>query len=143
MQTHTGGCHCGRLRFEVSGKIDRVLDCNCSICAKKGFLHWIVAPERFRLLSAPGDAALYRFNTRTAKHYFCPVCGISAYYVPRSHPDMIDVNVRCLDGVDPSDLQIEPFDGRNWERSRAALADASNPTSGQSARWVRSSVTKR
>lgn len=123
MQTYTGGCHCGRLRFEVSGKIERVLDCNCSICAKKGFLHWIVPPERFRSLSAPDAAALYRFNTRTAKHYFCPVCGISAYYVPRSHPDMIDVNVRCLDGVDPSGLPIEQFDGRNWERSRAALTD--------------------
>lgn len=123
MSSYTGGCHCGRVRFEVSGQIDHVLDCNCSICAKKGYLHWIVKPGQFRLLSASDAVNVYRFNTETAKHYFCPVCGIASYYVPRSHPDMIDVNVRCLDGVDVSELEIEPFNGRDWENARAALSD--------------------
>jgi hypothetical protein len=112
--------------FEVAGPIDRVSECNCSICAKKGFLHWIVSPERFRLLSPPDAVATYRFNTGVARHHFCPVCGIHAYYVPRSDPDKIDVNVRCLEGVDLGALAIERFDGRNWEeaqrRSRASGA---------------------
>ena len=123
MPTYTGGCHCGGIRFEVAGQIDQVLDCNCSMCTKKGFLHWIVAPEQFRLLTSPGAAALYQFNTKMAKHYFCPVCGIASYYVPRSHPDKIDVNVRCLDNVNLHDLTIEPFNGRDWEQARAALGD--------------------
>lgn len=121
MPTYTGGCHCGRVRFEVSGQIDRVLDCNCSICRKKGFLHWIVEPEQFRPLSAPDALSLYEFHTKTAKHYFCPVCGISSYYIPRSHPNMIDVNLRCVDGVNLEELEIEFFDGQDWEQARADL----------------------
>ena len=121
MPSYTGGCHCGRVRFEVSGQIDRVLDCNCSICRKKGFLHWIVEPERFHLLSAPDALSLYEFRTRTAKHYFCSTCGISSYYIPRSHPDMIDVNLRCVDGVNLEELEIERFDGQDWEQARADL----------------------
>ncbi len=121
MPSYTGGCHCGRVRFEVSGQIDRVLDCNCSICRKKGFLHWIVEPEQFRLLSAPDALSLYEFRTRTAKHYFCSTCGISSYYIPRSHPDMIDVNLRCVDGVNLEELEIERFDGQDWEQARADL----------------------
>ena len=121
MPTYTGGCHCGRVRFEVSGQIDRVLDCNCSICRKKGFLHWIVEPEQFRLLSAPDALSLYEFHTKTAKHYFCSACGISSYYIPRSHPNMIDVNLRCVDGVNLEELEIELFDGQDWEQARADL----------------------
>ncbi len=121
MPSYTGGCHCGRVRFEVSGQIDRVLDCNCSICRKKGFLHWIVEPERFHLLSDPDALSLYEFRTRTAKHYFCSTCGISSYYIPRSHPDMIDVNLRCVDGVNLEELEIERFDGQDWEQARADL----------------------
>ena len=123
MPTYTGGCHCGQVQFEVSGQIDRVLDCNCSICTKKGFLHWIIAPDQFQLLSDVAASALYQFNTKVAKHYFCATCGISSYYIPRSHPNMIDVNVRCLDGVRLEDLAIETFDGQQWEQARADLGD--------------------
>ena len=71
---------------------------------------------------SPADAvSLYQFNTKTAKHYFCPVCGISAYYIPRSHPDKIDVNVRCLEGVELKSLTIVPFNGREWEKNRDSL----------------------
>ena len=121
MPTYMGGCHCGRVRFEVSGQIDRVLECNCSICRKKGFLHWIVEPEQFRLRSSPDALNLYEFHTKTAKHYFCSTCGISSYYIPRSHPHMIDVNLRCVDGVNLEELEIELFDGQDWEQARADL----------------------
>jgi hypothetical protein len=113
----TGGCHCGAIRFEVEGAIEGVTRCNCSICTKKGHLHWIVPRDRFEMVR--GEAALetYRFNTRVAKHHFCKVCGIAPFYVARSDPDKIDVNVRCLDGVDPDAVAFAEFDGRNWERA--------------------------
>ena len=120
MKTYTGSCHCGAVRFEIETDLTNVTECNCSICAKKGFLHLIVPPERFELLSGKDDLSTYEFNTRTAKHTFCKHCGIHAFYVPRSDPDKIDVNVRCLDGVDLGSLRVEPFDGKNWEETMAS-----------------------
>jgi hypothetical protein len=115
LQQFEGGCHCGRVRFRVTGDLALVSACNCSMCTKKGFLHLIVSPEAFELLSGKDDLVTYEFNTRTAKHLFCRFCGIHAFYIPRSDPDKIDVNARCLDGVDPATLAPKPFDGRNWE----------------------------
>jgi hypothetical protein len=117
LQTYEGGCHCGRVRFRVAADLSRVTDCNCSICGKKGFLHLIVPPGQFELLRGAEALTTYRFNTGTAKHSFCATCGIHSFYVPRSDPDKIDVNVRCLDGVDLSAINVQPFDGRNWERA--------------------------
>lgn len=114
---YRGGCHCGRVAYEVSGPIERISQCNCSICTKKAYLHWIVSRERFRLLTAPSQLATYRFNSGVAKHHFCPVCGVASFYVPRSDPDRIDVNVRCVEGVELAELEVVPFDGRNWEQS--------------------------
>jgi hypothetical protein len=118
-QTYEGGCHCGRVRFRVIAILDRVTYCNCSICSKKGFLHLIVAPQQFELLKGKEALTTYRFNTGTAQHTFCSTCGIHPFYVPRSDPDKIDVNVRCLDGVDVAALTIGEFDGRNWEHAKA------------------------
>lgn len=119
MTTYEGGCHCGKVRFRVTADLDRVSECNCSMCAKKGYLHVIVTPEQFELLSGEDDLATYEFNTRVAKHHFCRHCGIHSFYVPRSDPDKIDVNVRCLDGVDVDALRVTRFDGRRWEESMA------------------------
>ena len=110
-----GGCHCGRVRFRVTADLARVTECNCSICTKKGILHLVVPPEQFEILSGEDDLVTYRFNTRTAQHKFCRVCGIHPFYVPRSDPDKIDVNVRCLDDIDLAALSLKTFDGRNWE----------------------------
>jgi hypothetical protein len=115
MQTYEGGCHCGRVRFRVTADLSRVSDCNCSVCTKKGFLHLIVAPEQFALLSGEDALSTYQFNTGTAKHIFCRHCGIHSFYIPRSDPDKIDVNVRCLDDIDLTAITVLPFDGRNWE----------------------------
>ncbi len=119
MQAYEGGCHCGRIRFRVTGPLDEISDCNCSMCAKKGMLHWIVAPERFELLSGAGDLATYTFNTGVARHTFCRHCGIHPFYTPRSDPDKVDVNARCLDDVDLSKVRVRKFDGRNWEQAKA------------------------
>ena len=115
----TGACHCGRVRFRVTADLSRVTYCNCSICRKKGFLHLIVPPERFELLSGKDALTTYRFNTGTARHTFCATCGIHPFYVPRSDPDKIDVNVRCLDGVDVAALKVHRFDGKHWEQAIA------------------------
>ena len=121
MRIFTGGCHCGRVRFEVTADLVRVVDCNCSICGRKGYLHHIVPRERFRLLAGADALATYRFGTMTAQHHFCRTCGGASFYVPRSHPDRIDVNVRCLDGVDIEQLAVTRFNGRNWEASIGTL----------------------
>lgn len=119
---YQGGCHCGAVQFEVEAP-ERLEcgDCNCSICSKSGFLHLIVPKSRFRLLQGEASLATYTFNTHVAQHRFCKICGIKSFYVPRSNPDGVDVNVRCLD-TQPAELVIEPFDGRNWELHAHKLA---------------------
>ena len=118
MMSHTGGCHCGRVRFAVvAPRVLNVTDCNCSICSKSGYLHLIVPKSRFRLLSGEDVLTTYRFNTGTARHLFCSVCGIKAFYVPRSHPEGYSVNARCLDEGTIAQMQVGPSDGKNWEKT--------------------------
>ena len=118
MTIHRGGCHCGRVRFEIDAPADiEVTECNCSICSKSGFLHLIVSAEDFRLLQGEDLLNEYRFNTRTARHLFCSKCGVKSFYVPRSHPDGFSVNVRCLDPGSVQDMVVETFDGRDWEEN--------------------------
>ena len=121
--TYNGGCHCGAVRFQVL--IDRftVEDCNCSICQKKGFLHLIVPSENFTLLQGAEVLTSYTFNTKIAEHLFCSICGIHSFYIPRSHPNMIDVNVRCLDKNIINKFTIRPFDGQNWEDNVHKIQD--------------------
>jgi hypothetical protein len=117
MIRHSGGCHCGRVRFEVfAPEQPEVWDCNCSICAKAGYLHLIVPASRFKLLSGAEQLTSYQFNTGTAKHLFCAVCGVKSFYVPRSHPDGYSINARCLDAGTVSALRVSAFDGQNWEQ---------------------------
>jgi hypothetical protein len=124
MKTYTGGCHCGKVRFEVDAAEEIVVsDCNCSICRMLGYLHLIVPKESFRLLKGAGDLTTYTFNTAVAQHYFCSDCGIKSFYIPRSHPDAISVNARCLDEADMIEMKVEPFDGVNWEVANKNLHD--------------------
>ena len=117
MHTYEGSCHCGRVRFRVRADLTRVSDCNCSICTKKGILHLIVPRERFELLSGSDELSTYRFNTGVAQHRFCRHCGIHSFYIPRSDPEKIDVNVRCLDGVNLDEIRPARFDGQHWEEA--------------------------
>jgi enoyl-CoA hydratase len=113
--SYEGGCHCGAVRFRVEVDEHCALDCNCSICRKKGFLHLIVPSERFTLLSGAEMLTVYSFGTHTAKHTFCSRCGMHPFYTPRSHPNGVDVNVRCLDGDAIDRFSIEAFNGQRWE----------------------------
>jgi len=109
---HTGGCHCGRVRFEVfAPSMLPVVECKCSICAKCGYLHVIVHRSRFRLLRGADLLTTYTFNTGNAKHLFCSVCGVKSFYVPRSHPDGYSVNARCIDSPTVEGMLIERFNG--------------------------------
>ena len=122
MSWKRGGCHCGAVAFEVlmPSEVEAV-DCNCSICAKTGFVHYVVPKNRFRLLSGADKITTYEFNTRTAKHTFCSVCGIQSFYVPRSHPDGYSVNLRCLEPGAVRVANLRPFDGQHWEQHAATL----------------------
>ncbi len=124
--THRGGCHCRRVLFEVDapGAIN-ALDCNCSICRMSGFRHLIVPASRFRLLSGRDALSEYTFNTGTAKHWFCQHCGIKSFYVPRSHPDGIDVNVHCLDPDTIAAISADLFDDAEREAVTLAIAHLS------------------
>jgi hypothetical protein len=123
---HCGGCHCGRVKFavEAPAEID-ALECNCTICSKSGYLHLIVPKSHFSLLEGSEFLSTYRFNTGTAKHFFCKVCGIKSFYVPRSNPDGYSVNVRCLDSTATAKITVRPFDGKNWEQHAGDLANLS------------------
>ncbi len=120
---HRGGCHCGRVRFEVTAPAElRVDECNCSICRMLGYLHLIVRRADFRLLCGEGDLTTYTFNTGVARHMFCRHCGVKSFYVPRSNPDGYSVNARCLDPDTIVSVTIEAFDGVHWEANAGKLA---------------------
>jgi len=117
MKKHTGGCHCGRVRFEVTAPARiEIGECNCSMCSRTGYQHLVVKQEQFRLLQGEDALTAYRFNTQQAKHLFCRHCGIKSFYVPRSHPDGISVNARCLDPGSFEIAGVRKIDGRNWEK---------------------------
>lgn len=117
---YQGSCHCRAVTFELEAPDElEVEQCNCSICSKAGFLHLIIPRSCFKLLSGAEMLAEYTFNTGVAKHLFCRICGIKAFYIPRSNPDGVDVNTQALS------IKISAFDGQNWEQHAAALAHKS------------------
>jgi len=118
-----GGCHCGAVRFEVRCADQvTVSDCNCSMCRKTGFVHLVVDDSDFRITQGAETLTEYRFNTGTALHLFCPVCGVKAFYRPRSRPTGWSVNVNALDDPDALIQTRKLFDGANWETYFASLS---------------------
>lgn len=125
LRWRAGGCHCGAVRFEVeTPAVIEVEDCNCSMCARTGFLHIIVPSQRFRLTAGQGKLASYRFNSGVADHLFCSVCGVKSFYIPRSNPDGFSVNLRCMDNPrDFDEVNIVAFDGLgDWDGQAQKLA---------------------
>ncbi len=122
---YKGSCHCGAVKFEVEAPENIEVDeCNCSICSKSGFLHLIIPKSKFTIISGETELATYTFNTKVAQHTFCKVCGIKPFYVPRSNPDGMDINVRCLD-TKPKSIRVIQFDGQNWENNAHKVAHKS------------------
>lgn len=112
---YKGSCHCGRIAFEAEGDLNKLTACNCSICSKRGSLHWPVPRENFRLLTPEAELGTYTFNKHRIKHRFCPNCGCATYSegTTPSGAETVMVNARSLDGVDLEPLKVRHFDGRS------------------------------
>jgi hypothetical protein len=112
--THTGGCHCGKVRYEVTTDLGApVMACNCSMCSKKGTLLSFVPSGDFKLLQGEDALTKYQFNKKVIDHLFCSTCGVTSFARGKK-PDgtpMIAINNRCIDGVDVEKLQIKHYDG--------------------------------
>ncbi|KAM5274667.1 centromere protein V [Ctenodactylus gundi] len=115
---HTGGCHCGAVRFEVWASADlHIFDCNCSICKKKQNRHFIVPASRFKLLKGAESITTYTFNTHKAQHTFCKRCGVQSFYTPRSNPGGFGIAPHCLDEGTVRSVVTEEFNGSDWEKA--------------------------
>jgi len=115
LQHHAGGCHCGRVRFDVTGTIASALSCNCSICQRKGGLLWFVPREQMQLRTPDDAASSYTFNKHLIRHRFCPTCGIHPYGEgtdPQGRA-MAAINLRCLDDIDLAAIPVQHFNGRD------------------------------
>jgi hypothetical protein len=112
---HCGGCHCGRVRYEVETDVNPVISCNCSICQKQGALWAFPKPEQFKLISGESDLADYQFNRKTIHHLFCRNCGVASFARGKNADgsEGVSINVRCLDDVDVDALTPTPFDGKS------------------------------
>ncbi len=114
-QTYTGGCQCGKVRYEVSMDIGEVISCNCSRCGRIGSLLAFAPTQKFKLLAGEGATTDFQFNKHVIHHLFCSTCGVESY-ARGKRPDgaeMVAINVRCLDGVDLDSLKIKKFNGRD------------------------------
>ena len=123
LPVHRASCHCGAVVLELTlpDGIVNPRRCNCSICRRKGAVAASVPLSGLRIVKGQETLRLYQFNTRTAKHYFCSVCGIYTHHQRRSHPDQYGFNVGCLEGVDPLEIQNVPTsDGVNHSSDRRA-----------------------
>ena len=108
---YRGSCHCGNVQFEVDLDLDHVRVCDCSLCRKRGALNVRVEPSALRLLTPIEELTLYQWHTKTAKDYFCPVCGILPFRRPRTAPELWTINVRCLEGVDLESIPVRSLQG--------------------------------
>jgi hypothetical protein len=115
VKTWTGGCHCGRVRYEAQLSLEGLVACNCSICQKRGSIMAFVPQSDFRLLA--GDDALtdYQFNKKVIHHLFCKTCGVASFAKGEKPGGglMVAVNVRCLDDIDAASLKPRLFEGKN------------------------------
>jgi hypothetical protein len=112
---YTGGCHCGKVRYEVTTALTPAIACNCSICSKKASILTFVPEEELEILSGEDNLTDYRFNKHVIHHVFCKTCGIHSF-ARGTGPDgkkMAAVNLRCLDDLDVSTLEITNFDGKS------------------------------
>jgi len=114
-KTYTGSCHCGKVRYEVTATLDTLMQCNCSICSRSGYLMSFVQADSFKLLSGEDATTDYLFNKQQIHHLFCSTCGVRSYGwgMNKQGAKMYMLNVRCLEGVDPDAFPIKKVDGRS------------------------------
>jgi hypothetical protein len=116
-----GRCHCGQVEFEITlpNGFENLSRCNCSMCARRGAVVTTIESSTFSITQGENILSVYQFNTKTAEHYFCSICGIYTHHKKRSNPKQYDVNVACIEGVNPFELgNIETTDGLNHSSDR-------------------------
>ena len=101
-----GACHCGAVRFEIETDLAELTTCDCSICKRKNALMVKVHQDQFRLMKGEASLSEYQFHTRTARHFFCKICGIYPFHRKRVTPDILGINVYCLEGFDPKGIPV-------------------------------------
>lgn len=106
LQKYEGSCHCGAVRFEIETDFPELTMCDCSICRRKNALMVKVHESKFRLLAGEESLTEYQFHTKTARHFFCKVCGIYPFHRKRVTPDNLGINVHCLEGFEPSGIPV-------------------------------------
>jgi hypothetical protein len=112
----TGGCHCGKVRYEVKGDLSQAITCNCSMCMRKGTILAFVPLEQFKQTAGEQMLTDYQFHKKSIHHLFCKVCGVTSFAKGKS-PDgkeMAAINIRCLDNIDLSKHKITEVDGKSW-----------------------------
>jgi hypothetical protein len=115
-QTYSGGCQCGKVRYQVQMDLGEVVSCNCSRCARLGWLLAFVPSTEFKLLSGGSSLTTFEFNKHTIQHQFCSTCGIQSFAMgthPKTGAKMTAINVRCLEGVDVDALKVKKIDGKS------------------------------
>jgi hypothetical protein len=114
-QNYSGGCQCGKVRYDVAMELGEVISCNCSRCSRLGSLLAFAPAQDFKLITGDDATTEYQFNKHVIHHLFCSTCGVQSFARGR-RPDgieMVAINVRCLDGVDLDALKVRKFDGRS------------------------------
>ena len=106
LQKYLGSCHCGSVRFEIETDFPELTMCDCSICRRKNALMFKVHESKFKLLAGGASLTEYQFHTRTARHFFCKVCGIYPFHRKRVTPDHLGFNVHCLHDFDPTGIPV-------------------------------------
>jgi hypothetical protein len=109
---YTGSCHCGSIKFEIDSDLEKIVQCNCSICIKRNAKMIMISKENFKLLEGSENLSLYQFNTEIAKHFFCTKCGIYTHHNRKSDPNGMGINLGCIDEVDPMKFDVIQFDGK-------------------------------
>ena len=114
-KTYMGSCHCGNVKFEVTGNMTDVISCNCSMCSRTGALLAFVPAAQFKLLEGHDAQGVYKFNKHVIDHLFCKNCGIRSFAkgIGAGGAEMRAINVRCLEGVDLDTVKLTKHDGKN------------------------------
>jgi hypothetical protein len=126
-RTYRGSCHCGRIVFELDSDAEHIktaMDCNCSLCRRRGALWHAASDQDLRILDGASELTEYRFLTETATHLFCQHCGIHPFARPRLAPTRWVINLRCIDEIALPSLRVLPFDGEHWDEAAAAFLAA-------------------
>jgi hypothetical protein len=115
MKTYSGGCHCGKVRYEVDMEVENAMSCNCSICSKRGWLLTFVPTTSFRLLSGESELTDYQFNKKMIHHLFCKTCGTASFGRGSDGQggEMVAINLRCVDDLDLGAIPVMPYDGKS------------------------------